>query len=197
MVSTLLSSQRVILLAVLSFCAAQAVALPVHVTLDWPSNALGFTHPSVHIKAVQTAGPNAGDAPVEAEAESDSAVLNLSDGIWQVQASASGYWSQGAEVVVAHQVPASVRLVFWPGTSLRGAVVTAAGETLPDSIEVRLNAPSASDVETHSAGFHHAAGARFIARRASLPNRRRDVELSGTSGVVRHAVGGCGLCSAL
>ena len=145
-VSTLMPSQRVILLAILSICTSQAVALPVHVTLDWPSNTLG-SHPSVRIKAVQAAGPNAGDAPVEAEAESDSVVLNLSDGIWQVQASASGYWSQGAEVVVAHQAPASVRLVFWPAASLHGAVVTAGGETLPDSIKVRLNATAASDAE--------------------------------------------------
>jgi hypothetical protein len=140
--------RRAILLTILSICTSQAVALPVHVTLDWQGNALGSTHPSVSIKAVQAAGPNAGDAPVEAEAESNSAVLNLSDGIWQLQASAAGYWSQEAEVVVAHQAPASVRLRFWPAASLHGVVVTEGGETPPDSLEVHLNATTASAVES-------------------------------------------------
>ena len=140
--------RRVLLLAVLSICTSQAVALPVHVTLEWPSGIPASARPSARIQAVRMAGPNHGGAPVEAEAEPDGVVLNLSDGVWQVQASAPGYWSQGAEVVVDHQARDSVRLVFWPAASLHGAVVTAGGETLPDSLEVQLSATITSDVET-------------------------------------------------
>jgi len=93
------------------------------------------------------AGPNRGGAPVEAEAGPDGAVLNVSDGVWQVQASAPGYWSQGAEVVVDHEARDSVQLVFWPAASLHGAVMSVGGETLPDSLEVQLSATT-SDVET-------------------------------------------------
>jgi hypothetical protein len=93
---------------------------------------------------VQTASPNAGAAPVQAEVGPDGVVLDLGEGVWQLQASAPGYWSQGAEVTVARQEPASVRLALWPAASLHGEIVTAGGETLPDTLEVRLNATPAS-----------------------------------------------------
>jgi len=124
----------VLLLAILSICTTQAVALPVHVTLEWPSGIRASARPRVHLQAVQMAGPNRGGAPVEAEAGPDGAVLNVSDGVWQVQASAPGYWSQGAEVVVDHEARDSVQLVFWPAASLHGAVMSVGGETLPDSL---------------------------------------------------------------
>jgi hypothetical protein len=78
--------------------------------------------------------------PVEAQAGPDGAVLNLGDGVWQLQASAPGYWSQEAEAVVSRQAPASVRLAFWPAASLHGEVLTAAGEQPPHVVVVRLSA---------------------------------------------------------
>jgi hypothetical protein len=103
-----------------------------------------------HIQAVWTAGPanNGVHIGVEAEAGPDGVVLNLSDGVWQVKTTAPGYWSQGAEVVVARQAPASVRLALWPAATLHGEIVMSGGETLPDSLEVRLNATPAATSET-------------------------------------------------
>src|SRR5450631_3790948 len=110
--------RRVLLVAALAVCGSRAAARPVHVALDWPTSTPASARASARIQAVQTAGSNAGAVPVQAEAAPEGVVLNLGDGIWHVQASAPGYWSQGAEVVVARQTPASARLAFWPAASL-------------------------------------------------------------------------------
>jgi hypothetical protein len=125
----------------------QASALPVHVTLDWPSSTPASARASARIRAVQTAGPNAGAVPIQTEVGPDGMVLNLGEGVWRLQASAPGYWSQGAEVVVVRQAPASVQLALWPAASLHGEIVTAGGETLPDTLEARLNATPTSATE--------------------------------------------------
>ena len=139
--------REALLAAVFALCGLQAGALPVHVTLDWPTGTPASARASARIEAVQTASPNAGAVPVQAEVGPDGAVLDLGEGVWQLQASALGYWSQGVELTVARQEPASVRLAFWPAASLHGEIVTAGGETLPDALEVRLNATPASATE--------------------------------------------------
>lgn len=131
--------------------ASQAVALPVHVSFEWPSGTPPAVRTSARIQAVRAAGLNANSTPIETEAGPNGAVLNLSDGVWQVQASAPGYWSQGAELTIRGKAPADARLVFWPAASLHGVIATAGGETLPDSLEVRLSATPASVVETTTA----------------------------------------------
>src|SRR5512141_2339356 len=146
-VASMMRGRRLVLLAAaLGACASGAAALPVHVSLDWPHGVPASEHPAVSIRAVQTAGPHHGGAPVEAAAGPDGAVLNLGDGVWQLHASAPGYWSQSVEVAVADQPVDSARLVLWPAASLHGVVATAAGETLPDSLEVQMSAVAPSDV---------------------------------------------------
>jgi hypothetical protein len=142
--------RRSVLVAALTLFALNASALPLHVTLEWASSISSSARPRARIQAVQTAGPNRGGAPVDIEAGVDGAVLNLSAGVWQLQASASGYWSEGAEVVVNRQTRDGVRLVFWPAASLHGAVVTPGGETLPDSLELLLSATTAYNHETNT-----------------------------------------------
>ncbi len=141
----------VLLAAALALCGLQARALPVQVALDWPSGMPTSAPARAHIQAVWTAGSSDNGVPVEVEAEAgpDGVVLNLGDGTWQLQASAPGYWSQGAEVVVAGQAPASLRLALWPAASLRGEILTADGEMPPHALEVRLSAmPTPADDPT-------------------------------------------------
>jgi len=140
---------RLLLVAGLALCGAQAGALPVHVALDWPTGMSTSAPISAHIQAIWAAGPanNGVPAGVEAEAGPDGAVLDLSDGVWQVQASAPGYWSQGAEVVVPRQASASVRIALWPAATLHGEIQMAGGEPTPEALEVRLDAiPDLADV---------------------------------------------------
>jgi hypothetical protein len=148
--------RRVLLVAALAVCGSQAGALPVRVALDWPAGIPASAPAQAHIQAVWTAGPaNNGVPPtgVEAEAGPDGVILDLGDGVWQVQASASGYWSQAAEVVVARKAPATVRLTLWPAATLHGEIQATEGEPLPEALEVRLSAtPSpAYEVSTQQA----------------------------------------------
>jgi hypothetical protein len=129
--------RTVLLLAV---CGSQAVALPVHVALDGPADRPTSALARVRIQAVWTGGPAEDGVPVKAEAGPDGVVLDLGNGVWQVQASAPEYWSQAAEVVVGRQEPASVRLALWPAASLHGEILTAGGEPLPRHLQVRLSA---------------------------------------------------------
>jgi Carboxypeptidase regulatory-like domain len=137
-------ARRVLLVAALTLFALQADALPVHVALNWPAGMPTSTLAHVHIHAVRMAGYTDNPVPLEAEVPMNGMVLNLGDGVWQVQASAPGYWSQETEVAVARSAPASVRLALWPAASLHGEIATAAGEPLPDDLEVRLSATSVS-----------------------------------------------------
>lgn len=84
----------VLLAAALAVCGSQAAALPVRVALDWPSGRPASALARARIQALRTAGPAEGGVPVEVEAGPDGVVLDLGDGVWQVQASAAGYWSQ-------------------------------------------------------------------------------------------------------
>ena len=122
--------------------------MSVHVAFDWPAGVPTSTLGRVRIQAVRMAGNTDGAAPVEAEAAPDGVTLDLADGVWQVQASAPGYWSQEVEVTIAREASASVRLALWPAASLHGEIVTADGETLPDAIEVWLTATAVSARET-------------------------------------------------
>ena len=121
-----------------------AAAAPVRVALDWPSGMPAS--PRIHIQAVRAVGAanNGSTIQTEADAGPDGAVLDLGDGVWQVRASAPGYWSQETEVTVARQAPASVRLALWPAASLHGEILPAEGESLPDVLEVQLSAIPAS-----------------------------------------------------
>ena len=114
--------------------------LPVHVTLVWAGGTPSSPPASVHIAAIRTAGTSAGGPPVQTEGGSTGMFLNLGEGVWQVQASSSGYWSVPVEVVVQRQVPASARVVFWPAASLQGLITTAGGEPPPDTVEIHLSA---------------------------------------------------------
>ncbi len=149
--------------AALAFFALQADALPVHVALDWPAGMPTSAVTHVNIQAVRMAGYSESAVPVEAEAALHGVVLNLGAGVWQVQASAPGYWSQEVEVAVARQTPAGVELALWPAASLHGEIVAAGGELLPDDLEVRLSATpaSAGEVTTSRAS---------VARRESGPS---------------------------
>ncbi len=129
---------RVSLGAILVLGGLRAGALPVHVTVDWPSGVPASAHTRVSIRAVRAAGAANSSVPVEAETGPDGAVLDLTEGVWQVQASAPGYWGQETTATVARQAPASVRLGLWPAASLHGEIQAAEGESLPDSLEVRL-----------------------------------------------------------
>jgi len=140
---------RLLLIAGLVLCGAQAGALPVHVALDWPTGMSRSAPVPAHIQAIWAAGPanNGAPAGVETEAGPDGAVLDLSDGVWQLQASAPGYWSQGAEVVVSRQASASVRIALWPAATLHGEILSTGGEPLPEALEVRLDAiPDTAEV---------------------------------------------------
>jgi hypothetical protein len=142
--------RRMLLVAALVVSCLRAGALPVRVAIDWPTGTPPSTLAHAHIHAVWTAGPANKSAPtgVEAEAGPDGVVLNLADGVWQVQASAPGYWSQGAQVAVAGSAPASVRLALWPAASLHGEILGAEGEMPPDSLEVRLSAIPGSPTDS-------------------------------------------------
>jgi hypothetical protein len=132
--------RKMIPIAVLAFWASHAVAGSVHVSLEWPAGMPAAGVARTKIQAVRAVGSGDSGAPVEAEAGPDGAVVELADGVWWVQASAPGYWSQDAEVTVARQAPAGVKLMLWPAASLHGEIVAAGGESLPTSLEVRLNA---------------------------------------------------------
>ena len=130
-----------LLLTAVVGCSLQVAAVPVHVSLEWPGDAPASARASAHLDAVRTAGSSGDSTParVQTEAATDGTVLDLSEGVWQVQAFASGYWSQQTEVVVARQAAVNVRFALWPAASLYGEIVIAEGEPLPGEIEVQLN----------------------------------------------------------
>jgi len=127
----------------------QAAGLPVHVALDWPSGSPAATPARVHIQAVRTVGEPSGAVPVEAEAAPEGVVLDLGEGVWQLQASAPGYWSQETEVTAGREASASVRLALWPAASLHGEISVTEGEP-PHALEVQLSAASTSAGEVPS-----------------------------------------------
>jgi hypothetical protein len=137
-----------LLVTALAFWRFPVEASPVHINLEWPSSTPTSVRASAHIRAVQTAGPNAGAVPVEAKAGLKGTELNLSEGVWQVQASAPGYWSQSGEVMISAEAPSEINLTFWPAASLYGEIVTAGAATLPGSIDIDLTAASRSVSET-------------------------------------------------
>jgi carboxypeptidase family protein len=145
-----LLARCIVLLAVLTVACVQAAAQPVRVEIEWPPNTPTSVRENARIQAIQTAGPNQGTAAVEARVGESGPALNLSEGVWQVQASAPGYWSQQTEVVVHHRSPADVQLTFWPAASLHGVIAASAGEPVPTSIEVQLIATPVSLGETHT-----------------------------------------------
>ena len=79
-------------------------------------------------------------APIQAVAGPNGVVLDLGEGVWLVQAFATGYWCQGAEVSVSGQASSGVRLAFWPAASLQGQIAAPQGEPLPTALYVKLNA---------------------------------------------------------
>jgi len=142
-----------LLAAALVVCGSPATALPVRVGLEWPADRPPSALARIHIQAIRTAGPPA-SGPVEAEAEAgpDGAILDLGGGVWQVQASAPGYWSDGAEVTIEGRTPTSLRLALWPAASLHGEILMDGGRTLPRELEVRLSAVPAHARELTAPG---------------------------------------------
>lgn len=130
---------RSVLIFALGIWAPRAVAVPVHVSFDWPRNIPASASAIVHVEAVQTAGPNAMAQPIEADSAPQGMVLNLGAGVWRLQASVAGYWSQGTDVEVTQAAPLDLRLALWPAASLHGILVTAGGEPLPETITLRLS----------------------------------------------------------
>lgn len=141
-----------LLFVALATGGATASPVPVRVELDGPAKTSAPAR--VHLQATRTGGAAAGGAPVEAEAGALEAVLELGDGTWHVQASAPGWWSPGAEVVVGRHAPASVRVALWPAASLRGQVATHEGQPLPRDLVVRLSpvTDSATEMGPRKAG---------------------------------------------
>ncbi len=115
-------------------------ALPVHLTFDWPSGVPASAGAKVHIYAIRMAGTETSVAPIQADGGTDGIVLDLSEGVWLVQAFANGYWTEGAEVTAGGQSTSRTQLVFWPAASLAGQIAPAPGETLPRTIDVKLSA---------------------------------------------------------
>lgn len=146
-----ISSRRALLAVVLALSGAKAGALPVKVALDWHTAASASAPARAHIEAVCTSGAADKGIPIEIDTGPDGAVLDLSEGIWQVQASESGYWSQAAEVKVTGQPLATVRLALWPAAILQGEIRMSNGEMPPDFLDIRLNAvPPSADEATAS-----------------------------------------------
>ena len=142
---------RILLFTAFLWSALPVEAASVRVELDWPNSAPASFRPGVHIQAVRTAGAGDNSDPVEAEAGRNGAALNLAKGLWQVQVSAPGFWSQEAQVEVTGHASESVRLTLWSAASLRGEVATTQGESLPFGLEVQLTAAPASARETSAA----------------------------------------------
>lgn len=145
---------RGILVFAALFCfISQALALPVHVKLAWPAGTPAPSIQRIHIQAVRTAGPPNNGAPLAFAADSPptGVLLNLSEGVWQVLASAPGYWSQRADVTIASQTPAEVQIALWPAASLHGQIMTSAGEPLPHALIVHLSSATPSSVGSSSA----------------------------------------------
>lgn len=134
---------KILLGTALALSSLHAAASPVRVTFDWPGGAPSSTT-RVHVRAVRLAGYSNKDAPIEADGQPDGLSLNLGPGVWQLQASASGYWSHESEVAVSSQSPA-IRLALWPAATLRGTITSADAETLPATVQVSLTtAPPSS-----------------------------------------------------
>lgn len=130
---------RILLIgSVFALCAFEARALPVHLAFRWPSGMTPASAP-VHIRAARMVGDTTSAAPVEVDAAPNGAVLDLGEGVWQVQAYAAGYWSQGAEVSVAGPASLSVPIAFWPSATLRGEFA-AQNAPLLQSLGVTLTA---------------------------------------------------------
>jgi hypothetical protein len=139
-----LLDRGVLLAAALAVSGSHAAALPVRVVLDWPSGRPASAHARARIEAVRTAGPTGGGR-VEAETGWDGGRLDLGEGIWQLQASVPGYWSQGAQVAVGREEPADARLALWPAATLHGTVATTGGDPLPRDLAIRLSAIPAGE----------------------------------------------------
>ncbi len=138
-----------------ALCSVSAQALPVDVAFEWPPNAKPPAGIRVHVHAVRSAGYTSGAQPLDSETTANALVLNLGPGVWQVQASAPGYWSQETQVTVSGRDHPSARLAMWPAASLHGSVSVPDGDPLPGEVEVRLssvpttpNAASAPGVTT-------------------------------------------------
>jgi hypothetical protein len=133
----------VLLAAALAGGGSPAAALPVRVTLEWPTGRPAAPV-RARIEAVRTAGPTGDGGSLEADAGLEGVVLDLGHGVWQVQVSVPGYWSQGASVAMGGEAQGGVRLALWPAGSLRGAILTAAGDIAPRDLAVRLGAVPAA-----------------------------------------------------
>jgi hypothetical protein len=137
---------RGVLVAVLAWWGLQAGAAPVQVHFDWPAGRPSDTPSRIHIEALQMISAAHVGVPVEADAGLEGAVLDLAEGVWRVQASVPGYWSQESEVKVSRPAPVRLRLALWPAAILHGEMRTAGGEALPSSLDLRLSAiPAGGD----------------------------------------------------
>jgi hypothetical protein len=140
--------------AIFALCVLRASALPVHLApvhlaFAWPS-ALPASTP-IHIHATRMVGDTTGSQPVDAEVAPGGAVLDLGEGIWQVQAFAAGYWSPGAEITVGSEGPQSAQIAFFPAATLRGELAAPQSAPPLQSLDVSLAARPASAGPTTNA----------------------------------------------
>lgn len=126
--------------AILALCSLPAASQPVHLLFHWSSGKPAGEDAQVIIYAVQMAGDQRNAVPVRAISGPDGTTLNLDEGVWLVQGSVAGYWSQGAEVTVNGQESSIGQLTFWPAATLRGEIVTTQGGPLPRMLYVKLTA---------------------------------------------------------
>jgi hypothetical protein len=122
---------------------------PVHLAFAWPSAAPAST--PIHIHATRMVGDSTGAVPVDADVAPSGAVLDLGEGIWQVQAFAAGYWSPGAEVTVDAHAPLSAQIPFFPAATLRGEFAAPQSAPPLESLDVELTAKPASAGPTTNA----------------------------------------------
>lgn len=129
--------------AVVALCGISAWAVPVHLSFAGPSGQSLPAATRVRIYAARMVGDSATAVPIESDAGPDGAVLNLGEGVWEVQALAAGYWSQGAEITVSGAA-ANAQIAFWPASYLQGEVTVGQGGTAPQALHIRLSATAAS-----------------------------------------------------
>lgn len=145
--------REIFLSAVFVLCFSHAEALPIHVQFEWPAGMPSSGSTPIRVQAVRSAGYTKSAAPVAVDAATEGATLDLGHGVWEVQASARGYWSEATEVAVDGQAPDSVRLSLWPAASLHGEIVTAEGEPLPSVLALQLSGvPESQDREPTGLG---------------------------------------------
>ena len=185
----------VLLAAALAVCGSQAAALPVRVALDWPSGRPASALARARVEARSDGRSDRGRrAPSKPKPGADGVVLDLGDGVWQVQASVPGYWSQGAQVAVGRRGACrrAARALAGGGAARHGR----GGRRRPAATRPRGPAERRPCCARRPLRGRRARS-EPVARGAALPDRRGSVELPGSGRPVRRADRVAGVRSAL